>query len=186
MGSVKINIHLLALFCISLALFSCSHSYTAPSPLGKKIPQIEAQVLNGEQVILPDYFNGQDSLMLIGFVQESQFDVDRWILALKQLGTPVRIAEIPAILGFVPWMFSQTINQAMKDGIPAEDWPLVFTVYKDASTLAKFVGNTKPLNVRVLLLDKNGAVLWFHDRGYSADFALELDKLIRSRLATTK
>ena len=175
-------------FCIPLilaiALFAsgCTTTYPARSPLGERFPSVRAMVLNGEEVEIPHFFKGKDTLLLIGFIQDTQFDIDRWLLALKQLRTPVVVAEIPAIQGLFPRMISTKINQGMKEGIPQEDWQIVFTVYKDADKIAQFVGNTKPRNVRVVLIDKDGVVRWFHDRGFSSDRAIELDKLIRESL----
>ena len=145
-------------------------------------PEVRATILTGEDVSIPGYFGEKPVLLLVGYVQESQFDVDRWLLALKQLKTPVRIAEIPAAQGFFPRLISSKINNGMRSGIPQEDWKIVFTVYEDSEKIARFLGNVKPRNVRAVLVDESGTVRWFHDRGFSADRALELDKLVRARV----
>ena len=50
------------------------------------------------------------------------------------------------------------------------------TVYgSGAGELVDFTGNTGGRNIRVLLLDEEGRVQWFHDRGYSAGKLLELE-----------
>jgi len=43
-----------------------------------------------------------------------------------------------------------------------------------------FTGETRPQNGRILLLDADGVVRWFHDRGYSAGVLLQLDAAARA------
>jgi predicted transcriptional regulator len=62
----------------------------------------------------------------------------------------------------------------MRSGIPQEDWAIVATVYDDADAIARFLGNETPLPARVVLLDKQGKVAFFHDRGYSTKTLLRL------------
>ena len=165
-----------------LLLSSCSQSFKGTVSSGDRFPTVDARSLAGEEVSIPEVFaEAGDTLLLVGFVQDSQFDIDRWILGLKQLKTPVVIAEIPAAVGFVPRLLSEKIDQGMRDGIPEEDWSIVFTVYDDAEKIASFLGNEKPRNARAVLIDSAGEILWTHDRGYSADKVLELDNLIRKR-----
>lgn len=40
------------------------------------------------------------------------------------------------------------------------------TVYGDAATLARFTGNEDGLPGRIVLLDRDGRVVFFHDRGF--------------------
>ena len=177
--TIPISITLILL--ASLSATGCTPTFMPDNPVSKKFPSVQATALTGEVVELPTFFNNSDILVLVGYVQDSQFDIDRWLLGLKQLKTPVAIAEVPTIQGFFPRIISNSINQGMKNGIPEEDWKLVFTVYKDAEKIAEFLGNTKPRNARIVLIDESGIVRWFHDRGYSADKVLELDALVRKR-----
>ena len=177
---VAVSSFLLVLFCSG-----CTTSFESQNPLGQTFPSARARILTDEQVIIPDAFKKKPALLLVGYVQDSQFDIDRWILALKQLMTPINIAEIPTIQGFFPRIISNQINSGMRSGIPEGDWKIVFTVYEDAMKIAKFLGNTKPRNARVVLLDSEGKVQWFHDQGFSADRAIELDKLIREKFGSS-
>ena len=55
----------------------------------------------------------------------------------------------------------------MRKGIPQESWKDVITVYGDEKRkIADWTGTENPRNARVILLDENGKVIWFHDRGY--------------------
>jgi hypothetical protein len=56
----------------------------------------------------------------------------------------------------------------------------VVTVYEDAPTIIKALGNEKPNVARAVLLDKNGTIVWTSNSGYSATQVLELKKLVDS------
>ena len=68
-------------------------------------------------------------------------------------------------------------RSGMRSGIPSEDWESVVTLYgSDAHDLVAFTGNERGRNIRVLLVDSEGVVRWFHDRGFSAGKLLELEQ----------
>ena len=134
----------------------------------------------GQSYQLPKDFAGAPVVLLIGYKQRSQFDLDRWILGLVQLQTPVRIVELPTIKGMIPGMFANRIDEGMRNGIPEEDWGAVITVYDEAEPIVNFTGNENGSNGRIILLDKQGKVVWFADRGYSAGQVKDLDTTLRS------
>ena len=73
----------------------------------------------------------------------------------------------------------------MRSGIPNEDWRGVITLWsQDSERVIRFTGNERPRNGRVLLLDSEGTVVWFTDRGYSAGQMLELDAAARALVET--
>ena len=69
-------------------------------------------------------------LFLIGFVQNIQFDIDRWVIGLDQTNTDVKIYELPATQGFFPIIFKTKLDDSMRSGIPNEIWGGVITIYK--------------------------------------------------------
>ena len=164
-----------------LLLPSCS-GYPHRDPTGERFPTVRGAALDGKAVTVPDDFSGAPLLLLIGYQQNSQFDLDRWLLALHQAGVQVRTFELPTIPGLVPGMFAGTIDSGMRRGIPAEDWGSVVTVYGDADAIAQFTGNAEGLPGRILLLDGAGRVVFFHDRGFSVG---TLDRLTAA-LATLR
>ena len=115
-------------------------------------------------------------MLLVGYLQDAQFDIDRWALGLAQSGSEVRRMEVPAVGGWFPAMFLQpTIDDGMRAGIPERDWPAVVTLYGDeAERVRRFTGTERGLNARVLLLDDRGVVRWFRDDGYSPANLLEM------------
>jgi len=120
-------------------------------------------------VNIPDDFTQNFTLLLVGYKQNSQFDIDRWLIGLDMTKTQVDVYEIPTIQGLFPRMFSTVINNGMRKGIPKELWKGVVTVYNDGENIQKFTGNQKPNNARVFLLDKKGMILYFYDRGFSVN-----------------
>ncbi len=129
---------------------------------------------------------GKPAILLVGFVQDSQFDIDRWLLGIVQAGTPVPFLELPTIKGLVPRVFKGKIDEGMRQGIPVEDWRGVVTLWSDdAGRVVELTGNERPNNARVLLLDAEGRIVWFADHGYSAREMVELDALARELLAST-
>ena len=156
---------------------SCSSTTPNRDPVGEPFPEVEGESLEGEAHTLP---LSEPSVFLVGYDQDAQFDADRWLIGLLQETPPVRIFEVPTLEGLVPRMIAGKIDDGMRSGIPEEDWASVITVYgSDADRIVALTGNEQPRNMRVLLLDAEGRVRWFHDRGFSAAKLLELVRTAR-------
>lgn len=145
---------------------SCS-SHPRRDPTGEPFPTVRGTSLDGVQVTLPDEFRGEPLLLLVGYEQDAQFDLDRWLFGLDQAGWRIRTFEVPTLPGLFPRLLQGTIDGGMRRGIPQEDWASVVTVYGDGDRIAAFTGDEDGLTGRVLLLDGEGRVAFFHDRGYS-------------------
>ncbi len=168
----------LAACLVLLSTVACSTTWPRRDPTGETFPTVTGTSLAGDEVRLPETGAGAPLLLLIGYEQETQFDLDRWLLSLDQLGWRERTLELPTIPGMMPRLFSGYIDGGMRRGIPQEDWAGVVTVYGDAAAIAAFTGNEDGLPGRVLLLDANGVVRFFHDRGFSVG---TLNRLVASR-----
>ncbi len=162
-----------------VAISGCSTTYERRNPVGERFPTVRAAALDESVVAIPDNFIGKETLLFIGYAMDSQFDIDRWLLGLTQLEVDVAVYELPTIPGLIPGMFGNVINNGMRSGIPQEDWAIVATVYDDADAIARFLGNETPLPARVVLLDKQGKVAFFHDRGYSTKTLLRLNEQLQ-------
>src|SRR5690606_30439811 len=162
------------LIATMLAISGCATTYDRRNPVGERFPTVRATALDDRVVAIPDSFAGKETLLLVGYEQNSQFDIDRWLLGLSQLELDVPVYELPTIPGLIPGMFSGVIDRGMRSGIPAEDWAIVVTIYDDANAVARFLGNETPLPARVVLLDREGTVAFCHDRGYSTGSLLRL------------
>ena len=154
------------MYCLFLC-WSCSSPYPNQLPLKKTFPTVTGNSLSGKAWAMPKDFSGPQTLLILGYKQDSQFDIDRWLIGLDMKGAKVPTYEIPTIKGLFPRMFATKIDEGMRRGIPKELWKGVITVYKDGDTLQRFTGNTNPNNARVILLDNEGIIQFFYDGGFS-------------------
>jgi len=152
-----------------LFTIGCSSNYNNQSHVGQPFPSIKGESLKKEVVNIPEVFKGKNTLLLIGYKQDSQFDIDRWLIGLDMTETQVNVYELPAIQGLFPRMFSTVINNGMRAGIPKSLWKGVITVYQDGELVQKFTGNRNPNNARVILLNKDGIILFMYDEGFSVE-----------------
>lgn len=148
--------------------------------IGQPFPSVRGEGLDNKPWALPADLAGKPALLLIGYRQNAQFDIDRWMLGILMAKTPVAMYEIPTISGLLPGLVGNQIDSGMRGGIPPEAWSSVITVYADAHHIERFTGTELGNNARVLLLDANGTVVWAADRGYLPQLALELDARVRS------
>lgn len=162
---------------LALLLSACSQTYPNQQPLGSSFPKVVGEGLDKQTRQLPDYFSGRPVVLLLGYKQASQFDIDRWLIGLDMTETNVEVFELPTIQGWLPRQIKSTINQGMRKGIPEELWSIVITVYDDGEKLQEYTGNENPNNARLLLLDNTGKVAHFYDRGFSV---AELNRLRKS------
>jgi hypothetical protein len=146
---------------------SCQSTWPRRNPTGETFPTVTGSSLAGEAIELPTAGADAPLLLLVGYDQDAQFDLDRWLFGLDQAGWRQRTFEVPTLPGLLPRFFAGFIDGGMRRGIPSEDWASVVTVYEDAEAIAKFTGNADGLTGRVLLLDGSGKVVFFHDRGFS-------------------
>ncbi len=156
-----------------LALLVGCSSHPARDPSGETFPSVAGESLDKKRVALPGDLAGSPALLLVAYKQKTQFDVDRWVLGILQAGMDVRILEVPTIRGWAPRLFAAGIDEGMREGIPPPEWGSVVTVYGDAVKIARFTGD-EGRNARVLLLDGDGRVVFFHDKGYSPATLLRL------------
>jgi len=168
------------IIALAVALLGCSTTYENRDPTGEPFPRVAGKNLEEQPVTLPDDLAGEPAVILIGYKQRDQFDIDRWFMGLIQADAPARIVELPTIPGLVPTLASKWIDDGMRSGIPEEDWPAVVTLYGNSATpVAKLTGNEGP-NARVLVLDPTGEIVWFTDRGYSASQGVEVARITRA------
>lgn len=174
-----ISFFLLAVGGSILTLASCSSPIPNRSPVGETFPVVRGESLKGDAVELPSAVLGVPAILMVGYVQGTQFDLDRWTLGFAQAKAKIKVVEVPAVVGWFPDTFLQgTIDNGMRAGIPAEDWEAVVTLYgKDAKRIQELTGNENPRNGRILLLDEQGRIRWFWDQGYSSTRLLELLEL---------
>jgi len=162
-----VSLAIVAGFAASLG--GCSSTIENRDPSGEPFPSVEATSLAGETVEIPEDFAGAPVLLLVGYVQDTQFDIDRWLYGAIDAELEVALREVPAARGAAASLAKGFIDSGMQRGIPRDEWGAVTTTYGDAAeAIGQFTGTERPRNARVLLLDSNGIVRWFYDQGYSA------------------
>lgn len=169
---------LFSILFIVLSLTACSSTYKNKNVAGDTVPLMLGETLEKSSVEIPAMFNGSVSLLLVGYKQNSQFDIDRWLIGLDMTKTKIDAYEIPAIQGMFPRMFKTQINEGMRKGIPKELWKGVITLYEDGDTMQAFTGNENGNNARIILIDETGKIIYFYDRGFSVTALNELRSAI--------
>ena len=177
MSKISIKSSLILTF-LCLFLFSCSRvpNKSPESIIGKPFPILKGKSLSQKKWTLPNDLKGQNTILLTGYVQGAQFDIDRWLIGLSMAKVKTPVFEVPAVKGFFIGLFKERLDQSMRNGIPSEIWKAVVTVYGDSEKLINFTGSQKPRNSRVFVLDKKGEVIYFHDRGFSVN---NLERLLK-------
>ena len=168
----------LTILFLILLVSSCSTNYKNQAVLGEVFPSVKGESLNKKSWLIPQDFAGTNILLLVGYKQDSQFDIDRWLIGIDMKKIDIKVYELPTIQGMFPRMFKTQINNGMRKGIPNPLWGAVITIYSDGNRVQEFTGNEKPNNARVILLDKKGTIQYFYDRGFSVQALNELQKAI--------
>lgn len=165
---------------VTWSLLACSSTVPTPKQIvATRFPSVRGESLTRQSVTIPDAYQGRPTLLLVGYVQRAQFDIDRWILGVLQAEIPVALVEVPTIAGMMPQMVQGFINNGMRSGIPEADWRTVVTVYEDADKIVAALGNERPQSAYVVLLDAEGRITWTSNKGYSATQVLELKRIVQ-------
>jgi hypothetical protein len=128
-----------------------------------QFPAVTGSNLQREKLALPQDFEGEQNLVLIAFQQWQQAQVDTWLPYARQLESThsgVRYYELPTIQRLN--VLSRTfINEGMRAGIPdpvARERTI--TLYVDKLAFRQALQLPGEDNIYVLLLDRQGQVLW--------------------------
>ena len=171
-----------ALLLAVILLAGCSNPIPNRDPTGELFPTVVGQSLEEERVELPTDLAGQTAVLLIGYEQDAQFDIDRWLMGILQAEIDALVLEVPTIPGLMATMASGFIDDGMRGGIPVEDWSVVVTLYGSAAKpVAELTGTANGQIARVLVLDAEGRVSWFDDTGYSARKAIALAEFVATK-----
>ena len=166
-------------FAMLVLLSACSAKVSTPAHVTHSLfPQVHGNSLTKEAVVIPDRYRGKTTLVLVGYSQKAQFDIDRWILGALQADVKAEIVEVPTIAGMMPQMVQSFIDNGMRKGIPESDWASVVTVYEDAPKIIEALGNDRPQSAYVVLLNKEGRIAWTTNEGYSPSKLLELKEVV--------
>lgn len=147
-----------------------------------QFPAVTGSNLERKKLILPQDFQGELNLVLIAFQQWQQTQVDTWIPFARQLEATyagVRTYELPTIqrLNALARTF---INEGMRAGIPnpvAREQTI--TLYVDKNAFRQALQLAGEDDIHVLLLDRQGRVLWRAEGGFSPEKSESLVAAVR-------
>jgi len=148
-----------------------------------QFPTVTGSNLQREKLNLPQDFEGELNLVLIAFQQWQQSRVDTWLPFARQLEkthSGVRYYELPTIqrLNTLARTF---INEGMRAGIPdpvARERTI--TLYLDKRAFQEALQLPGEEDIHVLLLDRQGRVLWRAEGAFTAKDGESLAAAIRA------
>ena len=150
-----------------------------------RFPTVSGSNLQRTKLTLPHDFQGERNLVLIAFQQWQQTQVDSWIPFAGQLEETyraVRYYELPTIqrLNTLARAF---INEGMRAGIPdlvARERTI--TLYVDKKAFREALQLPSEEDIYVLLLDRQGWVLWRGEGTFTPEKGESLTAAIRGGL----
>ena len=148
------------------------------SPIGEKalqFPVVTGSNLQRKKLTLPRDFQGERILVFVAFQQWQQRQVDTWIPTHPE----VRYYELPTIqqLNALARTF---INEGMRAGIPdpvARERTI--TLYLDKNAFRQALQLPGEDDIHVLLLDRQGTVLWRGEGAFTPEEGKALSALLR-------
>ena len=150
-----------------------------------RMPAVSGSNLQRERLNLPEDLEGEWNLVLIAFQQWHQRQVDTWIPFVRRMEETypaVRYYELPTIqrLNALARTF---INEGMRAGIPdpvARERTI--TLYVDKGAFRAALDLPDEDNIYVLLLDRQGRVLWRAEGAFTPDKGESLAEALRGGL----
>jgi len=169
-----------------LAQASRAESAAPPPPDSlQRFPVVEGTNLEGRNFTLPKEFEGRYNVVLVAFKREQQDDVDSWMPFLHEAaahhGGDLRVYELPT-LGRRYRVVRGWIDGGMARGIPERATrQATITLYINKSPFRRALDITTEDRISVLLVSRDGHVLWRADgpftSGSGADLTARLEAL---------
>ena len=148
-----------------------------------QFPEVTGSNLQRKKPALPQDFQGELNLVMIAFQQWQQTQVDTWIPFARQLEetySGVRYYELPTIqqLNALARTF---VNEGMRAGIPnpvARERTI--THYLDKDEFRQALQLPHEDDIYVLLLDRQGQVLWRAEGAFTPESGESLTVQVRT------
>ena len=126
-------------------------------------PSVQGSNLSRKEYRLPEDIEGDVALMMIAFRQSQQAEVDTWLPIAKNLSLqfePFVYYELPTI-DRLPRLARRFIDGGMRSGIqdPTARQTTI-TLYLDKVPFRRALDIDSEETITVLLIDKEGKVLW--------------------------
>jgi hypothetical protein len=150
-----------------IAILIAALATAAPSPAlvsGDLMPPLRGEFLSGRKAVLPDAARGRVTLVALGFSYDSRFAVDSWITRFRRdfgADTALTFFEVP-VLGGLARAARPFIDGGMRRGTPKDLHENVITVYGGTNEWKLRLGFREPDDAYLLLLDRDGHIVWRH------------------------
>jgi len=154
-----------------------------------RFPQVTGSNLLRRKVTLPDDLQGELNILFIAFQQWHQAWVDSWVPLARQLEQSfpgLQFYETPVIQKMN--IVSQTfINEGMRAGLPNPTTrQKTITLYIDKKAFRQALDIPHEDTIWVLVLDRQGNVLWRTEGTYSQEKGDALLNTIHEHSAVNK
>jgi hypothetical protein len=150
-----------------------------------QFPSLTGSNLLRSKLRLPEDFEGELNLVFVAFQQWQQDQVDTWLPFARQseLTNPqMRYYELPTIRRLNP-LARTFINEGMRAGIPdSTARERTITLYVDKDDFRQALQLPREDDIYVLLLDRQGQVIWREEGAYAPNKAESLTKVLEERL----
>lgn len=144
-------------------------------------PKVEGSNLEGRHFRLPGDFDGELNVVIVAFKREQQKNVDTWTASLKKLASKhvgLHVYELPT-LGRTYRLMRPIIDGGMSRGIPDRSTrEATITLYIDKTPFRKALGIRTENVICVLLVARDGKVLWRGEGDFSESAAASLEAAI--------
>ena len=147
-----------------------------------RFPRVAGTNLHRDDIELPRDFGGELNLVFVAFQQWQQATVDTWIPLAQQLEQEypaLRYYELPTIQS-LPGLARTFINEGMRSGIPdSTARERTVTLYLDKAALRQQLDIPDEQEVDVLLVSRDGKIVWRSAGSLSEDKERELIDYLR-------
>jgi hypothetical protein len=154
--------NLLQFVCLVFMPVFC-HAASAQAPLSVSFPVIASYNLEKTKVTLPADFQGQVNLIILTFESEQQKDADTWTPVVKSVeaSRPGLHHYLLPVYGKENFLYRWWINSSLRSSLPADEQrQTTIPLYLNRPTFMKSLNISSDKEITVLLVDKQGRVLW--------------------------
>lgn len=150
-----------------------------------QFPTVSGSNLNRQELEFPRDFRGDLNLLIVPFLQPQQSVVNTWIPFADKLESSfpeIVYYELPTI-DELPALSRTFINEGMRAGIPnAKARERTITLYVSTARFMRAIDISTKDDVHVLLVDRQGGILWRTTGSFDEAKGRELAKAIESFL----
>jgi len=139
------------------------HAANAQASLNGSFPVIASYNLEKTKVTLPADFQGQVNLIFLTFESEQQKAADTWAPVVKnaEASRPGLHHYLLPVYGKENFLYRWWINSSLRSSLPEDEQrQTTIPLYLNRPTFMKSLKIDSDKDVTVLLVDKQGRILW--------------------------